>query len=465
VGTAPTLSVSANPATNQQSGNAYDANGNSLGNPNSNYPNVWDVENRLVTTQTAWLQPITYTYDPWGRRVWKETAGVGNDQNGNPNPPTYEIYFYGATGQKLETYSGSYWSGPPSLLEGINVYFGGKLLQSKGAWVATDKLGSVRSSSSLGAINYFPYGEERTRTANGVEKFGTYTRDAVGQDYAEQRYYNSNMGAFWSPDPGGIRTTDPSRPSSWNRYAYVEGDPINSTDRHGLFLCAGCGDDEPDNPCDDDPMMIGCGGGGGAPPLPGQGTGSSGGGGNGCAPGSICIPAKAPPCAQNQALAGQALNNIVSAVGQVLSASGLSQSAINAVEGDLTANETAAGDVGFVGGHFNLILTAVQIGNLSAYGANVPGEVTGLFVGGVDGSASGVFGLGANGPRHDLSGGTSLHSQGAGNGSIDFHIDLGNPYTDVAGIIKHLGRDWLPPRMPFGRKPCLDAPFTSGGSQ
>jgi YD repeat-containing protein len=126
VGTAPALSVSVNPATNQQSGaGGYDANGNSLGNPNSNYPNVWDVENRLVTTQTAWLQPITYTYDPWGRRVWKETSGVGNDPNGNPNPATYEIYFYGATGQKLETYSGSYWSGPYSSLEGINIYFGG----------------------------------------------------------------------------------------------------------------------------------------------------------------------------------------------------------------------------------------------------------------------------------------------------------------------------------------------------
>jgi hypothetical protein len=46
------------------------------------------------------------------------------------------------------------------------------------------------------------YGEyERTSTANGLEKFGTYTRDAVGQDYAERRYNNSSVGAFWSPDP------------------------------------------------------------------------------------------------------------------------------------------------------------------------------------------------------------------------------------------------------------------------
>jgi RHS repeat-associated protein len=252
VGTAPTLSVSANPATNQQSGNAYDANGNSLG--ATYYPNVWDVENRLINTQTTANQPTTYSYDPWGRRVWKEIAGVGTDPNGNPNPPTYEIYFYGATGQKLETYSGSYWSGPSSSLEGINIYFGGKLLQSKGVWVATDRLGSVRANSNGEAMSYWPYGEERTTTANGREKFATYTRDATGQDYAEQRYYNSNMGSFWSPDPGGIRTAATRNPLSWNRYAYTSGNPIGRFDPHGRDDCdpdEDCSCDDPCDPCTD----------------------------------------------------------------------------------------------------------------------------------------------------------------------------------------------------------------------
>jgi RHS repeat-associated protein len=345
------------------------------------------------------------------------------------------------------------------------------LLQVKGVWVATDKLGSVRANSNGETFAYFPYGEERANptTPDGREKFATYTRDGFGQDYAEQRYYNANMGAFWSPDPGGIKTANPKNPSSWNRYAYTKGNPIGRFDPHGLWECDpddddGCCDD--DVCCDEDPDDPECqqpGGGG-----EGGGGSGGGGGGGGCgAPGTICVPQNAPPCAQNQALAGQALNNIVGAVGQVLSSSGLfSQATINTIEGDLTANETAAGDVGFVGGHFNLVLSSVQI---AALGTAVAGDVAGLFVGGVDGSASGVFGLGANGPRHDLSGGTSLHSQGVGppgNQGIDFHIDLGNPYTDVAGIIGHLGRDWLPPRMPFafGRKPCLDAPFTSGGS-
>jgi hypothetical protein len=39
-------------------------------------------------------------------------------------------------------------------------------------------------------------------------------------------------------DPGGIRTADAGTPLSWNRYTYVQGDPVNHTDRHGLFLDA-----------------------------------------------------------------------------------------------------------------------------------------------------------------------------------------------------------------------------------
>lgn len=54
-----------------------------------------------------------------------------------------------------------------------------------------------------------------------------------------QRWYASNYGRFTTADPyqasGG-----PKDPGSWNRYAYVEGDPINFYDPEGLFTtCAG----------------------------------------------------------------------------------------------------------------------------------------------------------------------------------------------------------------------------------
>jgi RHS repeat-associated protein len=113
-----------------------------------------------------------------------------------------------------------------------NAYFAGKLIVENGSVVATDRLGSLRANSNPDSSNvkYFPYGAEQTATSEGVTKFATYTRDAVGQDYAEQRYYNAGMGRFWSPDRAAGNT---GNPGTLNRYAYVLGDPVNLSDPSG----------------------------------------------------------------------------------------------------------------------------------------------------------------------------------------------------------------------------------------
>jgi RHS repeat-associated protein len=103
--------------------------------------------------------------------------------------------------------------------------------------LATDRLGSVRATSAGGGSAYFPYGQEQQPTADGREKFGTYFRDGVGQDYAEQRYYGNSTGRFWSPDPLGTGAVDPTDPNSWNMYAYAGGDPINFNDPDGTAAC------------------------------------------------------------------------------------------------------------------------------------------------------------------------------------------------------------------------------------
>jgi RHS repeat-associated protein len=114
-----------------------------------------------------------------------------------------------------------------------------------------------------------------------VDKFGTYLRDqTTGLDYADQRYFaGTGAGRFLSADPyaasGG--TTEPS---SWNRYPYVSGDPVNYNDPHGLLKCTldgmpfACAD-IPDSWCRIDALLPGTiegcgseGGGGGPLPLP-----------------------------------------------------------------------------------------------------------------------------------------------------------------------------------------------------
>jgi RHS repeat-associated protein len=117
------------------------------------------------------------------------------------------------------------------------VYFGGKLVKSKGVVVATDRLGSVRANSAGERMTYYPYGEEKTSTADGREKFGTYTRDNAGTDYADQRYYAPGSGRFMSPDPLGLNAAKLQNPGSWNRYAYAYGDPINLVDPTGRTPC------------------------------------------------------------------------------------------------------------------------------------------------------------------------------------------------------------------------------------
>jgi len=78
-------------------------------------------------------------------------------------------------------------------------------------------------------------GTEVLRPASSTLRWGwsaLYVGTVSGE--LDQRYYNPTAGAFFSPDPGGIKTANPKDPSSWNRYAYVQGDPVNFTDRTGL---------------------------------------------------------------------------------------------------------------------------------------------------------------------------------------------------------------------------------------
>ena len=50
----------------------------------------------------------------------------------------------------------------------------------------------------------------------------------------DQRYYGVGTGRFGTPDPSGSAASDMENPTSWNMYAYVNGDPVNFSDPEGL---------------------------------------------------------------------------------------------------------------------------------------------------------------------------------------------------------------------------------------
>ena len=142
------------------------------------------------------------------------------------------LYFYGPSGKLLSIRSVS-GAGLTSMVAD-RVYFGGMLLGSAGPTGAqdvstlTDRLGTAATG--------YPYGTDKGGSVeNDQPDFATYTKDGTtGFEYAMNRYYSAGMGRFLTVDPYG-GSARPLSPSSWNKYAYVESDPIERTDSMGLI--------------------------------------------------------------------------------------------------------------------------------------------------------------------------------------------------------------------------------------
>jgi RHS repeat-associated protein len=247
-GSAPTFHTTINPLTN--------------GGPASWGPTQYgggiDVEWRPKGSTFGgqvfgWGQSVAAkVYDQAGKRVMSWSG----PQTGYWFAGTWEFAMYGVGGQRLLTVKCTYTDyvnalGVNCADAGTNMYFGGKLMQSRGVGVVTDRLGSVRANGNGEQFAYYPYGEERTSTPDGREKWGTYTRDGTGTDYADQRYYNVGTGRFNTPDPYQANNGGPgdsAEPASWNRYTYVVGDPINYVDPTGQAYGPTPPDPEPPNP-------------------------------------------------------------------------------------------------------------------------------------------------------------------------------------------------------------------------
>jgi RHS repeat-associated protein len=110
-----------------------------------------------------------------------------------------------------------------------------------------DHLGSPRLVTGNGGMKaaghtYFPFGAEApppvVQTATMAAdydrlRFTGHERDASQLDYMHARYYSPGVGRFLSVDPG--RDWDPRKPQSWNMYAYVRNNPINTMDPTGKW--------------------------------------------------------------------------------------------------------------------------------------------------------------------------------------------------------------------------------------
>jgi RHS repeat-associated protein len=143
--------------------------------------------------------------------------------------------FYGITGQRLARFRCKYDEIEPGVYRfGVSLidrtqHIGGQLTTETGKGVTTDRLGSVRARDGE-RYTYFPYGEPRTAT---VSESGMY----AGLE-SPVRKYDPGNGRFSTPDPLGLGAVKMGDPGSWNRFAYVQGDPVNYADPRGLYRCS-----------------------------------------------------------------------------------------------------------------------------------------------------------------------------------------------------------------------------------
>jgi RHS repeat-associated protein len=264
IGSDPTqtsdLVYTADPATNRLAAASYDAAGNLLAYQGSTYS--WDSLQQAATVNTG-DETWVHLYDAAGERVWSwcpAPCTATNSNSGTNDRPRIDTFALRAPDGKVLTDFVKNGDTGAFTWEDY-VYREGQLLGaafSEGgiAHFDVDHLGSVRlETDAAGTPKYrefWPYGEVATTLPSAPSpldteqmKFTGHERDignarsiADDIDYMHARYYRPLLGRFLSPDPHKGKAL---APGTWNRYAYVAGNPLRYTDPSGtVAVIAGC---------------------------------------------------------------------------------------------------------------------------------------------------------------------------------------------------------------------------------
>jgi RHS repeat-associated protein len=218
----PTYNISNHFATLPSGTPSYDSNGNLLN--DSFHPYTWDIESNPVAVDG---NPITY--DALNRRVEYYNSGVGYVQYlWAPYDATRNLLIESSSGAQVQLPlpgGGQAMVGP----SGVTNY-------RRPNWQGSQVIDSTPSQTADVDAAFTPYGEHYDEN-NYLGFFGgnlsiyPFFMDGYA---ATWRLYHYDQGRWISPDPAGLSAVDPSNPQTWNRYAYVAGNPLNNTDPSGL---------------------------------------------------------------------------------------------------------------------------------------------------------------------------------------------------------------------------------------
>ncbi len=228
------LGLPVDEATNRLTGYTYDAAGNVLSGGGRSF--TYDALN-MPSSSTFGGETTHYVYGPGDERAAAiDSAGQERWTMRDPQQRVIREYQRAPFG--------------PWVPERDYIYADG-LLAAMGTAAGTqptlhrryfgDHLGSPRliidgDGAKVSGHTYLPFGGEIPDAGNPVPdderlKFTGHERDAADLDYLHARYYGPLVGRFLSTDPV---QGDANRPQSWNRYSYVDNNPLGFVDPDGL---------------------------------------------------------------------------------------------------------------------------------------------------------------------------------------------------------------------------------------
>jgi RHS repeat-associated protein len=217
----------------------YDAAGNTIQNGAATY--TYDAENRLISTAG-----MSYIYDADGKRVEKCTAGSTPDVcatnatgtlywTGWGSDPLAETDLAGNVLENYVFFNGQRVARRDASTKAVHFYFSDHLGTHS---LITDATGDMPPQKES---DYYPYGGEIAMSGSDANhfKFTGKERDSATcttacLDNFGARHFASVMGRFMSPDAKLMTTRHVASPQKWNKYAYVQNNPLLRIDPDGL---------------------------------------------------------------------------------------------------------------------------------------------------------------------------------------------------------------------------------------
>jgi RHS repeat-associated protein len=107
-------------------------------------------------------------------------------------------------------------------------------------WLGSSRLESSTTHAIIQDTAYDPFGVPYAELSggNGEISFTGQNKDTAWLQYDFlDRQYDPKQGRWLSPDPMGLAAADPASPQSWNRYVYVQNNPLALVDPFGDDGC------------------------------------------------------------------------------------------------------------------------------------------------------------------------------------------------------------------------------------